>query len=263
MLRPTPQDAIEQGAVRLTACFPLLPYANRIGAGRFTWDGTAHALKENFPSSPHPLHGVGWRRPWQLISVRERSCVLRLEHRPDDGDKQDWPFAFEAEQTISLGTTGLSVELSLVNRHELPAPLGLGLHPFFLRRSGEMLIFDTAGAWRNAGDMLPQTKVSGGLWDHAAGQRVGAQELDHDFFGWSGRARIESDRAPTVRLSATPLFSVLRVFTPAAKDFFAVEPVSHLTNAINRPPDAGAGMFCAAPGTRIAGSMMIDMDRPS
>jgi aldose 1-epimerase len=208
------------------------------------------------------LHGVGWRRPWRLKSVREHCCVLRLEHRPEDVGKEDWPFAFDAEQTITLGATGLNVELSLVNTHPSPAPLGLGLHPFFPRRGGERLIFDAAGAWGNAENMLPVMKARGGLWDHGTGQSVGAQELDHDFFGWSGSARIESDRAPTVRISATRLFSMLRVFTPARKDFFAVEPVSHLTNAINRPPDAGAGMFRAAPGARIAGSIIIDMDPP-
>ena len=258
VLRPTPEEAVEAGAVRRTACFPLVPYANRIAEGRFLWDGRAHRLAENFPASPHPLHGVGWRRPWHVVAVDVRSCVLRLEHRVQAGEQQDWPFAFDAEQKISLGIGGLSVELSVVNADESAAPLGLGLHPLFPRQGSERLVFDAAGAWRNGSDMLPASRVSGGLWEHAAGQSIDAQVLDNDFFGWSGTARIEADCSDPIRISASPIFSSLRVFTPADKDFFAIEPVSHATDAINR--GGAAELLRVPPGARLSGSMTINVD---
>jgi aldose 1-epimerase len=257
VLRPTPEEAVEAGTVRRTACFPLVPYANRIAEGRFLWDGRAHRLAENFPASPHPLHGVGWRRPWHIVAVDERSCVLRLEHRLRDCEHSDWPFAFDAEQKISLGIGGLSVELSVVNADESAAPLGLGLHPLFPRRGSERLIFFAAGAWRNGSDMLPASRVSGGLWEHAAGQSIDAQVLDNDFFGWNGTARIEADCSHAIRISASPIFSSLRVFTPAGKDFFAVEPVSHSTDAINR--GGAAELLRVQPGARLSGTMTIDV----
>lgn len=257
VLRPTPDEAVEAGAVRRTACFPLVPYANRIADGHFLWDGRAHRLAANFPDSSHPLHGIGWRHAWQIVSAHEDRCVLWLEHRPRNGDEHDWPFAFDAEQKISLSSGGLRVELSVSNSHEAPAPLGLGLHPLFPRRGVERLIFAAAGAWRNGADMLPSAPVSGGLWDHAAGQLVGAQELDNDFFGWKGTVLIESDRAPTIRLSASPVFSWLRAFTPAHKDFFAVEPVSHSTDAVNR---TAADLLRMPPGACLSGTMSIDVD---
>jgi len=258
VLRPTPEEAVEAGAVRRTACFPLVPYANRIADGRFFWDGRAHRLAENFPASPHPLHGVGWRRPWQVVSADERSCLLRLEHRPRDGEHSDWPFAFDAEQKISLSSGGLRVDLSVINADECAAPLGLGLHPLFPRRGSERLIFGAAGAWLNGSDMLPASQVSGGVWEHAAGQSIDAQVLDNDFFGWSGTARIEADCFDAIRISASPIFSALRVFTPADKDFFAVEPVSHATDAINR--DGAAELLRVPPGGRLSGTMTINVD---
>jgi aldose 1-epimerase len=257
VLRPTPEEAVEAGAVRRTACFPLVPYANRIAEGQFFWDGRAHRLAENFPASPHPLHGVGWRRPWHVVSADQCSCVLRLEHRLRAGEQQDWPFAFDAEQRISLGISGLRVDLSVINADESPAPLGLGLHPLFPRRGGERLIFNAAGAWRNGSDMLPSSQVSGGLWEHAAGQSIDAQVLDNDFFGWNGAARIESGCSDPIRISASPIFSSLRVFTPAHKDFFAVEPVSHSTDAINRGGAAEA--LRVQPGACLSGTMTIDV----
>src|SRR5579885_2221445 len=42
------------------ASFPLVPYSNRIGGGRFEWDGKARSLARNFPPEPHSIHGVGF-----------------------------------------------------------------------------------------------------------------------------------------------------------------------------------------------------------
>ena len=262
VLRPTSDEAFASGSARRTACYPLLPYANRIAHGRFRWRGVEHALQENFPDSTHPLHGVGWRRAWQIVTADSHSCELRLEHRPRNGNERDWPFAFDAEQKISLHTSGLTISLSIVNTSASSAPLGLGLHPVFPRRGSDLLYFAAAGAWRNGADMLPAAQVSGGLWDHSGGRPVGAQALDNDFFGWGGTARIEAQSAPAIRITASGIFSVLRVFTPPGQEFFAVEPVSHITDGINRSSESTAVMLSAQPGECLAGTVCIDAESP-
>ena len=40
---------------RKAACFPLVPYSNRIAQGRFNWQGRPYQLALNFEGSPHPL----------------------------------------------------------------------------------------------------------------------------------------------------------------------------------------------------------------
>jgi aldose 1-epimerase len=262
ILRSASDDAFASGAVRGTACYPLIPYANRIARGRFQWNGVEHHLDKNFPASPHPLHGVGWRRPWQIVRSDAQCCELQLKHRPLENDQCDWPFAFDAKQIISLRSTGLQISLSVVNVGEWAAPLGIGLHPLFPRKGSQRLIFASAGAWRNGADMLPSDEIDAGLWDHVDGQRIGEQALDNDFFGWSGTARIESDRAPAISITADPIFSALRVFTPPGQAFFALEPVSHITDAINRTSVSGAGMYCAQPGGELGGTVYIDSDPP-
>jgi len=41
VMRHSPPDAVEPLAL---ACFPLVPFSNRIGLGRFDWLGSAHRL---------------------------------------------------------------------------------------------------------------------------------------------------------------------------------------------------------------------------
>jgi len=257
ILRPTAAEARRSASVRRMACYPLLPYANRIAQGRFRFFGVQHSLRVNFPGSPHPLHGIGWQRPWHLVGADACSCELQIEHVPRGDAQLDWPFAFAATQRFVLGPEGLTVSLSITNHSASAAPAGLGLHPLFPRRDGDVLTFESEGAWENGSDMLPSHPVHDGLWDHAAGQYVGAQALDNDFFGWDGRARIDTVRGLRLRLTASPVFASLRVFAPAAQNFYAVEPVTHLTDAINRQVGREGGLAILEPGATLAGTVTI------
>jgi len=55
-------------AARDAAMFPLLPYSNRLGYRRFRWRGRDHTTRANVADSPHSLHGIGWQRPWRIVS---------------------------------------------------------------------------------------------------------------------------------------------------------------------------------------------------
>jgi aldose 1-epimerase len=261
ILRRTPEAAIEAGDARASASYPLIPYANRIGQARFRFAGAEHALALNFPNSPHSLHGVGWRRVWRVVEAGPDACALLLEHRPVGSDAQDWPFAFDARQRLALDPEGLCVTIEVTNAGEAPAPAGVGLHPFFVRRPGERLRFKAKGAWTNGPDMLPADRVGGGAWDHAAGRPVDDERLDHDFFGWDGTARLSAPGEPTVRVSASPQFPVLRVYTPEAAPYLAVEPVSHRADAINHPGDPDGSMRVLQPGATLRGQVRFSLER--
>lgn len=261
VLRPTPPDQVAAGEARASACYPLIPYANRIGQGRFVFDGVEHRLALNFPGSPHPLHGVGWRRAWRVVEAGQAGCVLALEHRAIGNAAQDWPFAFDARQRFALDPEGLTVTLELTNVSGAPAPGGFGLHPFFVRRPGEVLAFEAQGAWTNGPDMLPAERVTGGDWDFAAGRAVDGAVLDHDFFGWDGRAALTAPGAVAVTLSAGPEFPALRVYTPKGADFVAVEPVTHRTDAIHHQDQAEGAMRVLAPGETLRGQVRFSTEQ--
>jgi aldose 1-epimerase len=89
ILRPMPREA---NSPLQSACFPLVPYCNRIRDGRFTFAGRNVMLPANFPPEPHSLHGFGWQQAWTLESRAETKCVLLHEY---DG-AGPWPWAYRA-----------------------------------------------------------------------------------------------------------------------------------------------------------------------
>lgn len=250
VLRPATPEALAEGAARKSACFPMVPYANRIARGRFRLDGREYELAPNFPESPHTLHGTGWRRAWSVAFQDEANCVLSLEHSGD----ADWPFAFSAQLRYELGGDGLRMSLLVANTDRRTAPLGAGFHPYFPRRGGDWLRFTALGASPNDETMLPgESLVVDPLWDYSEGRLVTQRALDNDFIGWAGEAAIGAEDGPTWIMRAESGFPLLRVFTPPERDFFAVEPVSHGANAINRP----SGMALLAPGETLSASVVI------
>jgi aldose 1-epimerase len=253
VLRPTPDAVVEGHDVRHTACYPLIPYANRIANGRFDFAGQSYELASNFPG-PHTLHGVGWRRGWRTLRAEAALCEIALDHGPD----ADWPFDFAARQRFELSAAGLAVTIAVTNIADRPAPAGLGLHAFFLRRPGERLAFRSAGAWTNGVDMLPAAEVRGGAWDFADGREI-VEPLDNDFFGWDGAARLSALGAAVTTLGADPAFGHLRVYTPAGRDYYAVEPVTHGADAINHPERPGA-MAILAPGATLAAGVRFGQE---
>ncbi|HLI65099.1 MAG TPA: aldose 1-epimerase [Caulobacteraceae bacterium] len=254
VLRSTPQTAIRTGDVGWTGCFPLIPYANRIANGRFRFDGVEHHLRVGFPGAPHALHGVGWRRAWTVAEADGRSARLTLSHRPVGDAAGDWPFAFDAAQRFALDEAGLEVALALRNAADRPAPAGIGLHPFFPRPPGLTLTARAEGAWLNAGDMLPSVRSRDARFDFAS-PAAPIDGVDNDLFGWDGRAVLTRADGRRTLIEAESLFRHLRVFTPAGEAFLAVEPVSHMADAISRMDEPDHGLAVLAPGETLQGQV--------
>ncbi len=113
---------------RDAAMYPLVPYSNRLGYRHFRWRGQDYTTRANVADSPHSLHGLGWQRPWRIVSSSALEVVLELVHEGD----ADWPFAFTARQYFSLSADSLGVRLQLTNDAGVEQPVGLGLHPYFV-----------------------------------------------------------------------------------------------------------------------------------
>ena len=237
-------------SVRRTACYPLVPYSNRIAWGRMVVDGRAHELTRNFGDHPHSIHGVGWQRPWQIIEQSSARCVMRLSHASDE----HWPFAFEAEQTLSLEEQGLSLALTLRNDSAQTMPAGVGWHPYFPRLEGIELQFDAAAVWLSDHNALPAECVEVPQpWQFARQREAGYVGLDNCFEGWGGQARLFWPQSGLeLEMHAGSGLDHLVVFTPPQpQDFIAVEPVSHLNNAINTPSPEANGIVLLAGGEQI------------
>lgn len=238
---------------RQSACFPLLPYSNRLGQRRFTWRGRAYTTQANFDDSPHSLHGVGWLRRWHVMSHepgQESSRLsLRYPHTPDG----HWPFAFEADQHITLTPHEMQLDLALRNTDTREQPAGLGWHPYFSRHANSHLKMEVTTRWELDALKLPTSPLA----HEGIDAGLGALDLDHCFGGWRGAALIRDERF-LLRLSSTLPYVV--VFTPPAQAHFCVEPVSHVNNAINQGEPALQGMVALAPGEVLAASMTLQVE---
>jgi aldose 1-epimerase len=250
VLRSTPANAL--GEVRLSGCYPLVPFSNRVGHAKLLWNGTSHPLVQNFAPEPHAIHGVGWLRPWQVLEASDTFALLSLEHRPD----ADWPFAFGCSQAFRLGPDALEITLSGTNQSDQPAPFGLGWHPYFVKRAGSHIRFSASGRWEMGSDNLPTHRTaSQGLDCACAGLAV-----DHCFDGWQGDVALR-DENMSVRITSS--LKHLVVFTNGSRDFVAVEPVSHVNNAVNM---AGSdprqlqrlGVRILQPGESLNATMRIE-----
>jgi aldose 1-epimerase len=244
--------AAQLASVRLSGSYPLVPYSNRVGHATLKWDGTNHPLVQNHATEPHSIHGVGWQRPWSVLEQDGRFAMLAFEHQSDTA----WPFAFDASQTLRLGDDGLELTLSVTNQSPQAAPVGLGWHPYFVKRTHSHIAFHAAGRWEMGGDKLPTQRLP----SHGLQTDCAFLDVDHCFDGWDGAVHLRDE------LLQTTIRSSLRrlvVFTNDTRDFVAIEPVSHVNNAVNLVA-AGAqaadlGLAVLAPGESLSAQMSIEV----
>jgi aldose 1-epimerase len=238
------------GNAREAACFPLVPYSNRLGHRRFQWKGRKYRTEPGFGDEPHSRHGVGWRRSWAVTDSAPDRAVLALTH-PSDGE---WPFAFYAEQVFELTPTSLRISMVATNIDARTAPMGLGWHPYFPKRPRSRIHLEVAERWDNDALKLPVRKVA----QTGVDADVAALDFDNCFEGWRGEARIRDERL-SLRLSSSLGRAV--VYTPRDQPYFCVEPVSHVSNAIHMAEPAAHGLAALEPTQSMSAWMLLQVAR--
>ncbi|HZB90256.1 MAG TPA: aldose 1-epimerase [Stellaceae bacterium] len=249
-LRPAAPAAVARGDAEDLACFPLVPYSNRIRDARFLFCGREIVETPADDGKRHALHGHGWRRDWTVAERGENRLVLEYEHAA-----AGWPWSYRARQSFALSAGALEITLELENRSDGLMPAGLGFHPYFPRTPEARLSARTDGVWLTDGDVMPtERRPVPGEWRLAEGRRIADLALDNVFTGWDGEAVVTwPERGAHLRLAATqPLLSFLVLYTPPGRDFFCVQPVSHVADAVNlaRAGVADTGLRVLAPEAR-------------
>ncbi|WOJ92525.1 aldose 1-epimerase [Congregibacter variabilis] len=244
--------------IGVPACFPLIPFANRIAEGKLAHGG--HALAANRPDlSAHPIHGYAWQAPWNVDSLQ--SDALKLSY---DGRHDAWPWQYRAQLNCVIAPKELRMHLKLTHVGPGQMPAGLGLHPAFPSagllsvqgRAGAFLPVDRTGLPRAYTSKAPECEAL------ATGQ-LPDLGIDNDFDGWQQQLLLRwPDRQ--LELLADPVFSALHVFRPTDKPLICVEPVTHLTAAMayRRLPEVPAPTLLG-PGESLEGSIVFRLLEPS
>jgi aldose 1-epimerase len=159
---------------------------------------------------------------------------------------------------MRLTEGALALTLSLTNQSREAAPAGLGWHPYFIKRPRSRISFSATGRWEMGEDKLPtQHRPHRGLDADCA-----FLDVDHCFDGWNGVVQLRDE---LLHIRVTSNLTRVVVFTNDTRDFIAIEPVSHVNNAVNLM-SAGAdaaqlGLAVLQPGESCSAQMAIEVER--
>jgi aldose 1-epimerase len=252
VLRSTPAENLH--SVRQAGSYPLVPFSNRVSQATLQWQGTDHPLVKNWAPDPHAIHGVGWERPWTVLDANDTFALLSYEHKAD----ASWPFDFDSSQALKLEAHALELTLSITNQSAHAIPVGLGWHPFFTKRPDSRVQFNASGRWEMGDDQLPTHLATSTGLDTACA----ALDVDHCFDGWGGTVQL---RDSTLSIRVTSGLSRLVVYSTPDSDSIAIEPVSHVNDAVNRMAQFGTsadelGVCVLQPGESFSCAMRIEVE---
>lgn len=249
---------------RRTCCYPLVPYSNRLANGQFSFTNQTYSLLKNFGDHPHSIHGVGWQQPWQITYVADNIAEITLCYQPLQS-RHGWPFAFKAKQRFTLDTNSLLVEIQIQNQHPLTAPIGFGWHPFFPKHDHLDLTFQAEQVLINDSNMLPEKIIAvPKQWDFSQTMMVEQQTLDNCFINWQRQATLTwPNKQLSLSITASENLPHLVVMNPPATfgEYIAVEPVSHLNNALNASDPTSQGIQYLATNQTLSAWMKLSLSQ--
>jgi aldose 1-epimerase len=229
-----------------SACFPLVPFCNRIADNRFEFAGRDVTLSPNHPGNPDDLvlHGFGWTSSWNVEAVEPARAQISLEY-PGGA----WPWPFRAEQTFSFDRDAAKFALALTNLSDEPMPAGLGFHPYFPIDDRTFYMGLHTGEWQADERILPGELVERDEsidWWHGA--PIGARQLDTVYAGRDGPLTLEwRGGSIGAEIGFTPDLRFTHVYVPPSGDYCCIEPVSQIGDAFNQP-DEDRGFRTLDPG---------------
>lgn len=249
-LRSAPAEFSSAPNAGEMACFPLVPYSNRIRAGRFVFRDRQIELPVT-ADDPCFEHGHGWRCPWVVEHLEQTCAVLRYKH-----DADTWPWSYEARQEISLDGEALVIRLTLRNLSAEPMPAGFGLHPYFPASPAARIETSVGGIWEVDADILPIRHAALPAGTKKIG--VASSALDNVFTGWSRHAGIVwPERGLSLSVEAEEPLDFLVLYTPEGEPFFCCEPVSNITDAFNFSAEGlrDTGLLVLEPGSACSAAI--------
>jgi aldose 1-epimerase len=238
----------------------LAPWPNRLGDGRYEFEGQAAQAALDEPSRSNAIHGLVRWLPWRVEHHAPEVLVMGCVVHAQPG----YPWRLRLGVEYRVGTDGLTVTATATNESPATAPFGIGFHPYLT--VGTATIDDAElsfGAGRrlltdDRGLPTGSVGVPGTELDFSAGRPIGSTRLDTAFFELrrddSGRARAElRTRGAAAEVWLDNHFPYLMVYTAdhveTARGSIALEPMSC-------PPDAfrsGTDLVRLAPGAEWRG----------
>lgn len=253
----------------------LYPTPNRVRNGVFVYKGHIfNQVKGGEPVFEHGLvHDEAWE--YEVPAIDGAGVTFRtwIDFAPGRPVFDAFPFKSRLELLYRLELDGVEIKYSVVNNDTRVLPFGFGLHPYFMKLSGEEETYISLPAnyvMDYTSDLLPTGRlidVGGTIYDITRYVPIGKLDMDHVFTGMTGgeSAGIEyRSLGIKVTLEATEDFSHLVLYSPRGRDFFCIENQTCSTDAhnlCNMGFIKESGLKVAAPGSTFSGSVKYRVGR--
>lgn len=251
--------------------YVMAPWSNRLVQGIFEFEGKRYQLHKNFPDET-AIHGDVRSRSWNILRATSEKFEATLDSR--QFSDFNFPFALQFRHGLELNANRLRMSLSIENVDSERTPVGFGFHPFFKRRltNHDQDIIVVLPAQKVYPDEKciptgPAAAVSGAT-DLRQERFLGNPNLDHCFTDLADNLIriLYSGSNVGIHYRIDPIFSHVVIYAPneedgRARDFVAVEPVTHVNNGFNLYAEGWTktGVKILEPGEKWGGSCEISI----
>lgn len=252
----------------------LMPFADRIPAGRYRWRGREYQLPINDTEHGDAIHGFLYRCPLERVDGHgatdgrpERSLRLSTVSAPCDG----YPWSLRVELTYTLLTDRFTLRFRVRNLAESPAPFCAGWHPYFSVPGEPTAPIDSARL-RVAADRYLEVddnlrlsgatpSVDGSRYDFRTPRTIGAEDLDIALTVSPGAdtatdtdterdAIVLAGPRRTIGVEMGGAYANVQLFIPPDRRAIAIEPISAPGAAFTDP---SLGLITIEPGATVDG----------
>lgn len=201
---------------------PLIPWPNRLGEGRYSFEGHDYHLPITEPEKNNAIHGLLRWRPWRVVELRRNCVAMATTIFPEPG----YPFTLDVQVLYHLDDAGLTVTTTATNSGDHRAPYGCGQHPYLSTGNAKVdeCVLRLEAATRILTDPVRQLPISRGdvagtKFDFRAGRRIGSLAIDFAFTDLNrdsdGRAwvHLANPDGHVTRLWVDEAYPLIEIFT--------------------------------------------------
>jgi len=238
-------EELDVTSKRLYRGSKLLPFANRINHGIYTFNGNTYHLHKNFEHEDNAIHGLVTDKKFEVVSREENedsaSVTVKYSY---NGDIDGYPFKYTAHIFYKLSDDGFENKTRVKNDDDKEIPVSDGWHPYFnAGQKLDKLLFKIPESSIIEVDerLIPTSQVTE-FNKFKEASLFGDQKFDtcFDIRRHEGsRIAVEVvnlDEKIRIRMwqdTGKNQYNFVQIYTPPHRNFVAIEPMSSAPDAFN------------------------------
>lgn len=260
VLRPTAEA--DYANPSQCSSFVMLPWCNRIRDGVLRFNGKSYQLR-TAPDDGTARHGDVRGRTFQVTERNATAVTLTIDSRTQPS--MNWPFPFVAEISYRLDDDSFIWDIRLTNAGTESMPAGFGHHPYFVRpNTSPMLQIPSEAMFELIDAMAFNAPIPIAPRLDFRNLRTLPMDKIDDILTHADSSlpvKIAYTGGATLEFYADALFEHWVLYAPENKPYFAVEPMTNVSDGFNLYEKGipGSGVFVLEPGETVGASVHLDL----